>query len=47
MKKCKIEVLKTTFHEDLAKEYGCKNRFGVLFEEFRTYLLDHGQHGGC
>lgn len=25
MKKCKIEVLKTTFHEDLAKEYGCKN----------------------
>ena len=24
MKKCKIEVLKTTFHEDLAKEYGCK-----------------------
>ena len=22
MKKCKIEVLKTTFHEDLAKEYG-------------------------
>ena len=25
MKKCRIEVLKTTFHEDLAKEYGCKN----------------------
>ena len=25
MKKCKIEVLKTTFHEDLAKQYGCKN----------------------
>lgn len=25
MKKCKIEVLKTTFHEDLAKEYGCKD----------------------
>lgn len=25
MKKCKIEVLKTTFHQDLAKEYGCKN----------------------
>ena len=25
MKKCKIEILKTTFHEDLAKEYGCKN----------------------
>lgn len=24
MNKCKIEVLKTTFHEDLAKEYGCK-----------------------
>lgn len=23
MKKCKIEVLKTTFHEDLAKAYGC------------------------
>lgn len=22
MKKCRIEVLKTTFHEDLAKEYG-------------------------
>ncbi|MCU7190229.1 MULTISPECIES: TIGR04076 family protein [Turicibacter] len=25
LKKCKIEVLKTTFHEDLAKEYGCKD----------------------
>lgn len=24
MKKCKIEVLKTMFNEDLAKEYGCK-----------------------
>lgn len=24
-KNVKIEVLKTTFHEDLAKEYGCKN----------------------
>ncbi len=23
MKRCRIEVLKTTFHEDLAKEYGC------------------------
>ncbi|SCH74106.1 MULTISPECIES: hypothetical protein [unclassified Romboutsia] len=25
MKKCKIEVLKTTFHEDLSKKYGYKN----------------------
>lgn len=25
MKKCQIEVLKTTFHEDLAKDYGCPN----------------------
>ena len=25
MKKCKIEVLKTTFHDDLAQQYGCKN----------------------
>ena len=25
MNKCKIEVLKTTFDEKLAKEYGCKN----------------------
>ena len=25
MKKCRIEVLKTTFHEYLAKEYCCKN----------------------
>jgi uncharacterized repeat protein (TIGR04076 family) len=24
MKKCKIEVIKTTFHEDLAIQYGCK-----------------------
>ena len=24
-KKCRIEALKTTFHEDLAKQYGCKN----------------------
>ena len=24
MNKCKIEVLKTTFDEELAKEYGCK-----------------------
>ncbi len=23
MKKCRIEVLKTTFHDDLAREYGC------------------------
>lgn len=25
MDKCKIEVLKTTFDEELAKEYGCKD----------------------
>lgn len=25
MKKCKIEVIKTTFHEDLAKQYGSEN----------------------
>lgn len=25
MKKCKIEVLKTTFHKDLADEFGCKS----------------------
>ncbi|WLD27967.1 hypothetical protein CDIFMA2_18500 [Clostridioides difficile] len=24
MKKCKIEVIKTTFHKNLADEYGCK-----------------------
>lgn len=24
MKRCKIEVIKTLFHEDLANEYGCK-----------------------
>ncbi len=24
MQKCKIEVLKTMFFEDLAQEYGCK-----------------------
>lgn len=25
MKKCKIEVIRTMFNEDLAKEYGCQN----------------------
>ncbi len=24
MKKCKIEVIKTTFHQDLADKYGCE-----------------------
>lgn len=30
MKKCKIEVIKTTFHKDLADEYGCEG-LGKLY----------------
>ena len=47
MKKCKIEVLKTTFDEELVKEYGCEglgkcpmHRVGEVF--FGDYAKPEG-----
>lgn len=48
MKKCRIEVLKTTIHEDLAREYGCKDigecpmhKVGQIF--YGDYVMKHGK----
>lgn len=54
MKKCKIEVIKTTFHKDLADEYGCKgigkcpmHKVGEVFLEIllnlKNYVTKHGK----
>ena len=54
MNKCKIEVLKTTFDEELAKEYGCKglgkcpmHKVGEIFygdyAKPEDYAMKHGR----
>ncbi|MBU3076046.1 TIGR04076 family protein [Clostridium estertheticum] len=47
MNKCKITVLKTTFHEDLAKEYGVK---GIgkcpMHKEGQVFYADYAKPEG-
>lgn len=54
MRKCKIEVLKTTLHKDLADEYGCEgigecpmHKVGDVFWEImlslKDYVMKHGK----
>lgn len=47
MKKCKITVLKTTFQDDLAKEYGVDN-FGKcpMHKEGQVYYADYAKPEG-
>lgn len=47
MKKCKITVLKTTFNEELAKEYGAPNlTVCPLMKEGDTFLADYDMPEG-
>ena len=47
MKKVKIAVLKTTFQEDLAKEYGVEGLSTCPFhKEGQTYLADYAKPEG-
>ena len=47
MKKVKITVLKTTFQEDLAKEYGVEGLSTCPYhKEGQTYLADYAKPEG-
>ncbi len=44
MKKCKLTILKTTFQEDLAKEYGVPNlSICPLMKEGQVFYADYAK----
>lgn len=52
MKKCKIEVIKTTWDEELTKEFGvtCKcpvhkvgDAFMLIFQNLQDFVMKHGR----
>lgn len=47
MKKCKITILKTTYQEELAKEYGVKDlSICPLMKEGQVFYTDYGKPDG-